>query len=95
MAPTPPEPVEPAPAPSVEPLEPALPAPVEPAKPWYTSTAVWGGIIAALSGVGAAYGLTLSTEDAAELANALAAVGAGIGGILAVVGRVKATRQIK
>ena len=64
-------------------------------KAWYQSSAVWGGIIAVLAPiVGTFFHMTVSSQDAASLADALAGIGTAIGGILAVWGRVKATKQI-
>jgi len=63
-------------------------------KPWYTSTTVWGGIIAAASPlIGVIFHVNLASESAA-IADALAALGAGIGGLIAVYGRTKATTTI-
>lgn len=64
-------------------------------KPWYTSSGVWGGVIAVVTPlVGLVFHMTVSSADAAQLADALAGIGTAIGGILAVYGRVNATKQI-
>lgn len=80
------------------PLEPSAPPPVDPAKPWYTSTGVWGGIIAAVGGAAVLGDAALSPEEISTLAEALARmVGAAvtvIGGVVAIIGRIKATKQI-
>ena len=60
-------------------------------KPWYASTAVWGGLLAALSPL---IGLAGYEVDAGQAADILAAVGAVIGGAFAVYGRVRATAVI-
>ena len=60
-------------------------------KPWYASTAVWGGVLAALSPLIALAGYRIDAGQAADL---LAAVGSLIGGALAVYGRVRATAVI-
>ena len=60
-------------------------------KPWYASTAVWGGVLAALSPLIALAGYQI---DAGQAADILAAVGSLIGGALAVYGRVRATALI-
>lgn len=64
-------------------------------KPWYASSGIWGGILAAAApAIGLVFHMTVSSADTAQLADALAAIGAGIGGLVAVYGRVKATKQI-
>ena len=61
-------------------------------KPWYESRAVWGGVVAALAGVAALFGLQL---DEPALVEALTAVGGLVGGALAIYGRVKADAPIR
>ena len=60
-------------------------------KPWYASTAVWGGVLAALSPLIALAGYQIDAGQAADL---LAALGSLVGGALAVYGRVRATAVI-
>ncbi len=64
-------------------------------KPWYASKAVWGGLVAVAAPV-ASYALhvTIGAGDQATLVDALAGIGSGVGGLLAVYGRVTATRAI-
>jgi hypothetical protein len=63
-------------------------------KPWYTSTTIWGSIIAITAPlIGAIFHVNISTESAA-IADALAGIGGAIGGLIAVYGRVKATTSI-
>ena len=63
-------------------------------KPWYASTTVWGGIIAAVSPlIGVIFHVNLASE-ATAISDALAALGAGIGGLIAVYGRTKASTTI-
>jgi len=64
-------------------------------KPWYASRAVWGGVIAVLSAIAGAFGYTVSPELQGELALQITAIGGSVGGLLAVYGRVKATKSIK
>ena len=67
------------------------------AKPWWASKGVWGGIVAALCGLLAAFGvLSPEQSDAAQasLPEALAAAGAAVGGLLAVWGRVSAKTKV-
>ena len=62
-------------------------------KSWTSSTTNWGGLVAILAGLGGAVGL-----DAAGLATALnelvAGVVAAVGGIVSIVGRFRARKQI-
>lgn len=64
-------------------------------KPWYTSTTIWGSIIAVVSPlIGLLFHLNLTSADSAALADALAGIGAGAGGLVAVYGRLSATTTI-
>lgn len=67
-------------------------APEHEGKPWWQSRAVWGGLVAAFAGVGAVFGLEVNEAEALEVAMAASAA---FGGLLAVYGRVKATRPIR
>lgn len=64
-------------------------------KKWYESKSIWGGLITILSIVLGVFGYTLSPEDAELLIGAFAALGAAVGGIVGIVGRVKATKEIR
>ena len=59
------------------------------AKPWYLSRAILGGAVAILAGI-----LGLSSADAAELTQLLTDLASVAGGLLAIYGRIKATRAI-
>lgn len=65
-------------------------------KPALASKGVWGGALAALAGVVpvAAAALGLDAETQGHLVEVLAGLGAVIGGVLAIWGRVAATRRI-
>lgn len=64
-------------------------------KPWYASSAVWGGILAAVVPLAALLlHINVNDIDTQTLAAALAAIGGGIGGVIAIVGRIRATKQI-
>jgi len=64
-------------------------------KKWYQSKAVWGGLIAVAAAIAGAFGYAVSPEEQASLVEALVAIGGGVGGVLAVYGRVKADSYIK
>lgn len=60
----------------------------------WASTTVWGGIVALLAGIVAIFGVTISEADQSILAEALLGISSAIGGIIAIWGRVRATKQI-
>jgi len=64
-------------------------------KKWYQSKAVWGGLIAVAAAIAGAFGYAVSPEEQASLVEAIVAIGGGVGGVLAVYGRVKADSYIK
>jgi len=64
-------------------------------KKWYQSKAVWGGLIAVAAAIAGAFGYAVSPEDQSSLVDAIVAIGGGVGGVLAVYGRVKAEAYIK
>lgn len=59
-------------------------------KRWYESTAVWGGIVAIISVALQLLGKSISPDDQNNLAQQLALIGSAAGGVLAIVGRIKA-----
>lgn len=59
------------------------------AKPWWLSRAILGGAVAIIAGI-----LGLSSADAAQLTQLLTDFASVAGGVLAVYGRIKATRAI-
>lgn len=63
--------------------------------PWYQSQAIWGSIIAIGAPIAGLCGYALSAQDQATLVAALVGIGSGIGGALALYGRLTATRQIR
>lgn len=64
-------------------------------KPWYQSKAVIGGIVAVLASIAAAFGYAVSPESQGEITNLVVAIAGGVGGLLAVYGRIKAKDKIK
>lgn len=68
------------------------------AKSWFQSSGVWGGIIAAVSGVGPiaakALGYDISADDVQQVIAAASTIGSAIGGLVAIYGRVTATKVI-
>ena len=65
------------------------------AKAWYESKTVWGGVLAVLASIAAAFGYTVVEADQTALVDNLAAIGAAVGGVLAIYGRLTSKTTIK
>ena len=63
-------------------------------KPWWQSKTLWGAIVAIASSALGFAGLELGEADAEALTGLLTSLGAAIGGIIAIVGRLKAKSRI-
>ena len=63
--------------------------------PWYQSHAIWGSLVAIAAPVAGLIGYSMSAEDQTTLVAALVGIGSGIGGLIALYGRLTTTRQIK
>lgn len=63
-------------------------------KPWYASKAVWGGMLAVLFPLLGALGHQLAPEEMAVITDMLAMLGAMVGGVLAIYGRIKARKVV-
>ena len=63
-------------------------------KNWWASKTVWGGLIALVAGALGVFGYTLLPDDQAALIDGGSAVAASLGGIIAIWGRVCASKQI-
>ena len=64
-------------------------------KAWYESKSVWGGLLAVVAGIAGVFGYAVSPEDQAVLAEAAVSIVSVAGGLLAVFGRIKASKAIK
>lgn len=64
-------------------------------KEWYQSSAVWGGLIALGAAIAGTFGIVIDEGARAELTDYAVAIAGGIGGLLAIYGRLKAEKQIK
>ncbi len=67
-------------------------------KSWYLSKGVWGGIIAAVVGIIGMFGLAMPegsvdflTDEVMKIVGAIATI---VAGVIAIIGRVKATTRI-
>ena len=68
---------------------------MEDTKKWYMSKSVWGGMIAVAAAVAGAFGFSIGAEEQSILAESAVAVAGVVGAVVAVVGRVKASKKIK
>ena len=60
----------------------------------FASKGVWGGLVALAAGLLAMSGYTISPADQVQLVNLVAGIISAIGGILAIIGRIRATKRI-
>ena len=63
-------------------------------KEWWKSKTIWGGIVALLSGIAGVFGYTLLPGDQAALVDGGALLAGSIGGLIAIWGRVKASKSL-
>lgn len=63
-------------------------------KSWLASKTIWGGLIAVAAAVAGWFGYSLAAGDQATLVDALVSIGGAVGGILAIVGRVMASKTV-
>lgn len=66
----------------------------EEAKPWYQSRGVIGGIVAAIAGIAAVFKVNIAPEMQSVLVDGLIGLAGAVGGILAVIGRIKASKKV-
>ena len=60
-------------------------------KPWWQSISIWGGLISIFAPLAAAItNHTIESADVSDLSISAAGLAAAIGGILAVIGRIRA-----
>lgn len=62
-------------------------------KGFFESTGVWGGLLSLVGGVSFA-GYSLTAEDAASIVPLAQGIVGAVGGLVAIYGRVKATKRI-
>ena len=63
-------------------------------KAWWQSRAVWGGLVAALAGIGGLFGLNLDEVTQGMAVDAAVQLATVVGALMAVIGRVRATKKI-
>jgi hypothetical protein len=60
----------------------------------WASKAVWGGVIAVVASLLGIWGYSVTPADQASIVELVTSVVAAIGGVIAIVGRVMATKKI-
>ena len=60
----------------------------------FSSKTVWGAIIAIVAGIAGIFGYSIGAEDQAQLAEIGVSVASMAGGLIAIFGRVKASKKI-
>ena len=63
-------------------------------KEWYKSKTVWGGLIAVGAAAAGAFGIVVDEGAQDQLAEVMVLGATAVGGLVAVLGRVKATKKI-
>jgi hypothetical protein len=64
-------------------------------KPWWASKGLWAGVVAVLTPIiAAAFHVTVSAEDTATAVNLVSGIVESVAGLVAIYGRVSATKQI-
>ena len=63
-------------------------------KTLFASKTFWGACVAVLAGALSLFGYQLAAEDQAELVNAVSGIGAAAGGLVAIYGRIVASKRI-
>jgi len=64
-------------------------------KKWWQSQAIIGGIIAVASACAGLVGIVIDTDTQVQLADLFIVMSTAAGGMLAIIGRIKASRKIK
>ena len=63
-------------------------------KPWYQSKTLWGGAVAVGAAIGGVFGLPLDPATQQGLVEVLCVLGGGVGGLLAIIGRLQAQHKV-
>jgi len=63
-------------------------------KPWWQSKTLWGAVVTIASAVLGLTGLDLAEADREALTGLLTSLGAGLGGVIAIMGRIRARNRI-
>ena len=61
----------------------------------FASKTFWGGLIAVAAGILGFFGYQIGGADQAAIIETVTAVAASVGGLIAIIGRIKASKLIK
>jgi hypothetical protein len=64
-------------------------------KTWYMSKTVWGGVVAILASSANLLGLEIGADDESGVVDALTALAAAVGGLIAIWGRISARSRLR
>ena len=64
-------------------------------KNWYASKGVWGGVVAAGAGLAGVLGYAIDEATQAHIVELAVSAAALVGGVLALIGRIKASKAVK
>lgn len=63
-------------------------------KPWYESRGIWGALVTIAVAALSLAGITIQPDEQAQFVDLLMVFGAGVGGVLSLVGRIKARSRV-
>jgi hypothetical protein len=63
-------------------------------KAWYSSKTVWGGLIAVGAAIAGSFGIDVDAATQGEIADYIVVGVGAIGGIVAIIGRLQASKKI-
>ncbi|MGE0501446.1 MAG: hypothetical protein AB7I79_07230 [Rhizobiaceae bacterium] len=63
-------------------------------KPWYASRTIWASLVTIACAVAGVLGVPLSDADATDLTETVLGIGAAVGALVAILGRIAARNRI-
>ncbi|MCB1378824.1 MAG: hypothetical protein KDK89_10730 [Alphaproteobacteria bacterium] len=63
-------------------------------KSFFASKTIWGGLIALVASAAAIWGYSITPADQAQIVELITGIGGIVGSVLAIYGRIVATRKI-
>ncbi|MDQ0319615.1 hypothetical protein QO002_001753 [Pararhizobium capsulatum DSM 1112] len=64
-------------------------------KGWYQSMTVWGALVAVLASCAHLAGIEIGTQDQRQFVDALTTIAAAGGGLVAIYGRISASKRLR